>query len=206
MTGPIVVDVPYVTESSRTVSTVHFETRSGRHGRVAVNRVGRHIRDLVLEIHREDVRPLHSLLGKLIAAQDAEAKPAPDAEVWGFAEHRDAEGYRGRFATRDEAVAAGREQFDGHAFAVARGRYLVASECLGAGVFDWLVDDMNQRAGDHAGDLVDDWPAPEPSVEKAFDAMLAAWVDVHMPKPDFWFAEDVEDIPAVAAPAVSVSP
>jgi hypothetical protein len=108
--------------------------------------------------------------------------------VWGYADSEEAEGFFGHFATREEAIAAGRAHYglkDG--FWIVEGKECSPSEFTPE--VDWILEDMSERAIDTVGDAVEDWP-PEVSTEakEELQAFLDAWANKNI-RCDFWSSE-----------------
>lgn len=102
--------------------------------------------------------------------------------MWGYAEHEDAECFVGQHKTREEAIAAGRENYQG-AFWVASGTRQPASSYMPD--VDYILEAMGERGADVAGDMAEDFPAITDDAKEELSTLLAAWADKHVTV-DFW--------------------
>ena len=121
-----------------------------------------------------------------------------DGICWGYAESRDVERYQGQFATRQEAIDAGREAYEGQreTFIVLAGRQPKASSFVLTGLADQIGDSMFENAEDQVGDVAEDFPEITTEASAALDKLLATWADEHI-SVHFWVAESdtMEEIP-----------
>jgi len=118
---------------------------------------------------------------------------APGTEVWGYSQERETEGWSGECATREEAIAEGRAEYDGDVFYVIRGTRPKASRFLPAFLCEDIAERMGEAAGEEVGDIVDDWPCTTKEADAALVRLLAAWADEHIPVP-FWVADGTPEL------------
>lgn len=129
---------------------------------------------------------------------------APSAEWsppirWGFASSSDAELWTGSFATRDEAIAAGREEFGGEGFFIRSGQAPDPGACVPVTLADDLLDRMAENAAEW-GDIAEDWPdAPGGTAEDELRNFVVAWARKHL-GPTFWIANGATERVPGAAP------
>jgi hypothetical protein len=164
-------------------------------------------------LHSDYLRPLHALLGKVIAAEDAAASCGSPgvrvhgATVWGIADDGAGGegGWRGGYATREEAVAAGRAEYGDAAFWIREGERYRSRDFVHNVNATNIVDRMAEDAADEAGDAAEDWPEVSQAARAALVEALRAWADEHVPAPRFWQpVGESERVPA--APVVGGAP
>jgi hypothetical protein len=100
-------------------------------------------------------------------AQEAQAK-----KVYGISHTRDPEdGWKGAFASREEAIAWGREEYEGDDFWILRcercdpARFVMAASRI--------IEDMEEVAYDEVG--AEDWPIVTQTGRTELDALLEQW-------------------------------
>ncbi len=121
-----------------------------------------------------------------------------DRTVWGYADSPDADEYHGTFKTREEAVARGRESYEGEPFCVIRGEIPDPAEYMG-----WFVNNLCQTISENMGENIiipeshEDYPDPSGGAKKELESFVAGWLRRHC-WPDFWQAAgEPEAIPGV---------
>lgn len=119
-------------------------------------------------------------------------------ERWGYASDDEAERWTGAYATREEAIAAGREEFGVESFWVASGTRPDAGDYF-PDAHD-MIETAEQVAYDAVGEASEDWsPTPSKEAREELEAFITAWANKHCPC-DFWVADGVrEEIPALDA-------
>jgi hypothetical protein len=128
---------------------------------------------------------IQKTFARLYAAMQEKAKAS---EVWGYADSPRAERWEGSYATREEAIEAGRGECQpDDPLYVHRGRSPDPANFLPTA--EWIASDMGARASDeHDSELVGDWPDVNPEALAELDAILDAWAKKHAPC-TFWEAE-----------------
>lgn len=114
---------------------------------------------------------------------------------WGYASSFDAELWTGSFETREEAIAAGREEFGAEDFFIRSGREPDPGDCVPVTLMEDLLDRIAENAAEW-GDVAEDWPdTPGGSAEDELRDFVVAWARKHL-RPTFWVAGGaVERVP-----------
>jgi hypothetical protein len=104
--------------------------------------------------------------------------------------------YHGDFPTREEALAEAREDAPGRkAWTGVQVPFSFMVDAAG------VIDELRDRANDHAGDVSDDWLDRVPHSEldelgAVLTEAFVAWMDKHGHAPTFYGIQDVEVHPA----------
>lgn len=113
--------------------------------------------------------------------------------VWGNAQDPNNEDcFVGCFATREEAIADGKDAYEGEEFWVLEGAYPdVALACPGfALLFERLMEDIAEKAeGDLGWAYLDGWPQADDEARSellaSFEEVTKAWMRKHL-EPPMW--------------------
>jgi hypothetical protein len=120
---------------------------------------------------------------------------------WGYSDSDYAERWNGAGATREDAIAEGREAYPGKGFWIAEG---TTPE---PGFFfpdaDDLIETAGERAADEIGEASEDWPPNVPKDALAeLSVFIVAWANKHCPC-EFWMQdgrkEFIEALPSEGA-------
>lgn len=133
----------------------------------------------------DECKKLQAQLAAMQLFQGAEkAEETTQAERWFYS--LDEEHYEGDFATREEAIAEGREAYPGDTIYVGKGTPPIQPEAAWD-ADDWL--DCVSNLDDYCLDCADDWNRATKEQRDELEALvrpiLAAWLDRHGLRPTF---------------------
>lgn len=99
-------------------------------------------------------------------------------EMWGYApdEHPES-GWCGA-DTREEAIAAGRAEYDGRDFFITSGEAADPAKYLPS--LEWILEYIADTAGDEVGDVAEDFPDVSDKAKAELDGLLNRWAREHI--------------------------
>lgn len=109
-----------------------------------------------------------------------------EAEVWGHADSDQAERWYGVCASREDAIAEGRDHYGKDGFWIHSGTAHTAGEFVPD--VDFIIDSMSERASDEVGEASEDFPYVSTEARKELEDLLEAWANKHI-KCGFWTAD-----------------
>lgn len=127
----------------------------------------------------------------------------PSGIVWGFSDYED-EGFRGAYVTKEEALAAGREEFAkdpeaGATFWIQPGTYPPVTKV--APSYEMLAEHVIDLIGDNAGeewdDMAEDFPDPpdgsKGELANELKEVIDSWMLRHLEAPCWEPEGDAEE-------------
>ncbi len=103
---------------------------------------------------------------------------------WGYSDITCPERW-GHAISREEAIAAGRNEYEGKPFYIISGQYPSPATFMPDA--EDIIEMATERAHDNAGEIADEWPDATPEATAELDGLLSAWAHKHAPV-RFWLA------------------
>lgn len=103
--------------------------------------------------------------------------------AWSHASKDNDETFNGHHATREEAIAAGTEEYEGEIFWICEFRKMGPTECVPSA--SEILEIMTDRAVEAVGDAAEDFPDVADEAIDELDALLDAWAEKHV-ECDLW--------------------
>lgn len=113
---------------------------------------------------------------------------------WGFASTSDPETWHHGGRSREEAIAAGRDFYEGATFWIVEGKY-GTSDDYAQFAAEAAIDSIREQADNDAGEAAEDY-GPTTEAAKELDTLIREWARRHM-IPTFWSSvgtpEEIQD-------------